>query len=451
MARIMGEGEVTFDNVERSTHTYVVGQSGTGKSRALESWIMQDALAGRGVGVIDPHGDLFGNLIARLSKLPDVRERVVIIDPLDPKWVVGLNPLEVQDGFTAERSALFLTDVVIKVWRLKTEDSPRMVWLLMNSFLALASLGLTILDLPKFLTNKTFREAQLVNVANDQVLQYFGNEFPSSERAAHQWTTPILNKLGHLLFDPNIRLMFRKHGTVNLRQIIDQEKVLLVNVPKGIIGEGMSSLIAAIIVAQLQQAALSRADSYNRPDFYLYLDEFQNYTTDNIQYILSEGRKYGLSLLLAHQYLDQVPSQLRSAILNTSGTVVSFRVGYEDASRLAKEIFPTSDFLERKHPRIRFRSTVPFSIRWPQTDQGNWGYLSQELANLANRQFWSRKRGAHVPVKQMSYWMPRPQEDRKLVQHLRDISGSRHGVPKPSPAAGRAEVASKDDLPMWAE
>lgn len=448
---LMGESDAAFEVKERATHTHVIGQSGTGKSRALESWIMQDVLAGRGVGVIDPHGDLFNNLLARIAPHQAIQKRVVIFDPLDPTWVVGLNPLETIEGFSQERIALYLTDVVIKVWKLSPEETPRMVWLLTNSFLALANLGLTLLDLPRFLVDWDFRQEHIPKLTNETVRSYFEYQYPHTTKSAQQWATPVLNKLGHLVFDPEVRQIFKKHSTINFRQVMDEQKVLLVNLPKGILGEDLSSLLAAFVVAHVQKAALARATSTIRPPFYLYLDEFQNYTTDNIQDILSESRKYALSLILAHQYLKQLSDEVRNAVLNTAGTLVSFRVGYRDALELVKEIFPRQDYLEDKSPRLHLRSRWLLPIDFHQADKTRgWDSLARELAGLENRQFWSRKRGSHQPIKQRSYWMPDPQitpELGKQIQVMRDLSGRNYANPK-----RRAEndfVQSEQDLPLW--
>lgn len=326
---IMGRDEIQLSSKERSTHTYVIGQPGSGKSRAIESWVMQDIKAGRAVGVIDPHGDLYNNLLTRLTDYPQLWKKIVLFDPLDEKWVVGFNPLDAVTDLPNERLAIYMTDIVIKVWKIQPEQAPRMVWLLTNTFLALSSSGLSILELPRFLSDPEFRIAMMPKVGSEVVRNYFLNEYPQKHSNAMQWSAPILNKLGNLIFDPQIRTIFTGKSTINFRHIMDSGKILLVNLPKGIIGEELSSLLAAFIVAMIQKAALSRASTHNRQSFYLYLDEFQNYTTDNIKDILSESRKYSLSLTLAHQYLDQLSSDLRSAVFNTIGTIVCFRVGYK--------------------------------------------------------------------------------------------------------------------------
>jgi hypothetical protein len=176
----------SLSDQQRATHTHVIGQPGTGKSRALESWIMQDLEADRGVGVLDPHGDLFQNLLARIAHMPEVWERLVIIDPCNSKWVVSFNPLEAIRGFSQERLSLFLTDVIIKIWNLEAASTPRLIWLLTNSFLALSDLGLTLLDLPRFLLDQAFRENLLPHLSYERSRLFFQYEFPSSQGAIHQ-------------------------------------------------------------------------------------------------------------------------------------------------------------------------------------------------------------------------------------------------------------------------
>lgn len=384
---------------QRAIHTHVIGQPGTGKSHALESWIMQDVLAGRGVGVIDPHGDLFKRLQMRLAMIPEVWRKVVMIDPCDPKWTVIFNPLEAIQGFSQERLSLFMTDVIVKIWSLDAASSPRMIWLLTHCFLALSNLGLTILDLPRFLLDRRYRESLLPALKHEDARAYFQFEFPRSQGAIHQWVTPVLNKIGGLVFDPDVRLMMAGSSTIDFRTIMDQKNILLVNLPKGIIGEGASGLIGAFVVAHLQKAALSRANSGQRIPFYLYLDEFQNYTTDNVKDVLSESRKYALSLILAHQYLDQLSPDLLGAVLNTAGTLACFRVGFGDALRLAKEIFPSPDFLKTKSMEIkmdRFASWPLLSFS-EKCESIGWEGSALELTRLKPREFWARHSGSATP------------------------------------------------------
>jgi hypothetical protein len=270
----------------------------------------------------------------------------------------------------------------------------------------------------------------------------------------HQWATPILNKLGQLLFDPDMRQIFGSPSSFDFRDLMDEGRILLVNAPKGILGEGLSALLAAFVVAHIQKAALARASSQHRQPFYLYLDEFQNYTTDNIQDILSESRKYALSLTLAHQYLEQLPSQLRAAVLNTAGTLVSFRVGYRDGQVLAREIFPEPDFLAPS-PRIRIASQfAPFWLQSKSDPSEGWDALGRELSGLDNRLFWTKVRNRERPRKLISYWMPDVTPSQKLnelVQALRDHAGQRFAQPRAD--LGKQIKPSHNgheaDLPLW--
>ncbi|MCB0099994.1 MAG: hypothetical protein KDE46_29885, partial [Caldilineaceae bacterium] len=288
------------------------------------------------------------------------------------------------------RTALFLTDIVIKVWSISPNESPRLVWLLTNSFLALTDLGLSLADFPRWLQDRDWRNQQVPMISHEAVQRYWAFEFPKGDKEAQQWIAPAANKLGGLLFDSEVRHVLTGAGGITMRELMDQGLILLVHIPKGILGEKSAHLLAAFIVAQIQKAALSRADTDNRSDFYCYLDEFQNYTTDYIQDVLAESRKYKLSLVLAHQFLDQLSTQIRSAVLNTSGTIISFRVGYKDARSIVSEMFPSPDF-------PLYRGDV---------QRGSWEKLALELANLSPRHFWARRRGPYAPTKKNTLDVP---------------------------------------------
>jgi hypothetical protein len=461
---LLGSDESRLFASQRTTHQYVIGQPGTGKSRMLEACAMQDIREGRGVTVMDPHGDLFYGLLARVAQLPkSVWQRVVIIDPCDPKWVVSFNPLDADDRVSLERLALFLTDIVIKIWGLDVASAPRLVWLLTNSFLALADLGLTLLDLPRFLLDTAFRNQLLPQLTHERVRAYFTQEFPRRDGTIHQWVAPVLNKISGLIFDADLRLMLAGGSTLNFRTVLDRKLVVLVHLPKGILGERPSALVAAFVVAQIQKAALARADSRWRPPHYLYLDEFQNYTTDNIQDILSESRKYNLSLTLAHQYLDQLSPELKSAVLSTTGTLCCFRVGYGDAFQLAKDIFPSPDFLTEIKTTLRIRrvSRVPFPFPFEQEQPLGWEGLAQVLSGQPTRQFWMRRRELERPTKLRTLDVPDLELTNDLkarVRALRDVSGERYGrlkrvvarevgnEPDPLRATTRNDHSG---IPMW--
>lgn len=407
-----------YPDQARNTSTWVIGQPGMGKSKFIESQILQDIGQGRAVGLIDIHGDLFQNVCRHVAALtlkqPELAKRIVIIDPTKPQWTASINPLEEIAGQTQERTALFLTDIVIKIWQISPNESPRLVWLLTNTFLALANRKLSLADFPRWLQDKEWRNQQVPLINHEAVRRYWAHEFPQSDKEIQQWIAPATNKLGGVLFDAEVRRVLTGYSAVTMRQIMDQGLILLVHIPKGLLGEKSAHLIAAFIVAQIQKAALSRAAISDRRMFYLYLDEFQNYTTDYIQDVLAESRKYKLSLILAHQFLDQLSTEMRSAVLNTAGTIISFRIGYKDARTIVPEVFPTPDFL----------------VSNSSHEKGSWEKLALELANLRPREFWVRRRGPFAPVKQRTLDItdPHPTPEMEVaVQRLMEISGQLYG------------------------
>lgn len=406
-----------YPNSARRTGCLIIGQPGTGKTRHLEAWIMDDILAGRGVGVFDVHGPLFHSILYRLAALSgrysDLARRLVIIDPTRTSaYAVTFNPLAALAGLSLERVAMFMSDVIIKIWNINPAESPRMSYLMAQSFLALADLGLTLLDLPRFLGDKKWRNSLLPHLTHPGVRTYFTHEFPTSPKEIQAWINPLLNKIGPYLFDRQVALFLADNGKISYRQIMDQQKILLVHLPKGVIGEGAAALLGAFQMAMLQKAALSRESNPYRPQFYLYLDEFQNYTTTHISDALAESRKFGLTLIMAHQFGAQIKSEeLKSAVINTTGTLLSFRIGYKDARSLVQDIFPHSEFL---------------------AEQGitGWEGLASELANLPNRVYWLRRRGPYVPVRQYSREMPDPvvtPQIRANLARMLAISGRLYG------------------------
>lgn len=436
-------------NEARARHHWIIGLPGTGKSKALESLMIQDMAAGRGFLAVDIHGDLYDHLkwyLAELSlSLQGFEQQVVLIDPLDPTWTVCFNPLEVLKGMSLERAAMFLTDVIVKVWQVDPTSSPRMVWLLTNSFLALSDLGLTLVDLQRWLGDAAWRNEWVPHLSHEQVRRYWQYEFPKSRAEAQVWIAPVLNKIGPLIFDRDITVMLTGNARLNWREILDQQLIVLVKVPKGILGEGGSSLLAAFIVAQIQKAALARADTQDRPQFYLYLDEFQNYITSHIQDILSESRKYCLALVLSHQTVHQLTSdEIRGAVINTTGSLQCFRVGHEDALTLAREIFPGPDYAGRG------TESLPRWLRQPEEEwkYRNWERLAQLLVNLPDRVFWFRRRGPYDPSRQRTLELPDPVMTPQLeeaVARLEEISGQRYGQSKHQLLRELDELAVRQD------
>jgi len=444
---------------QRHTHAYVIGQPGTGKSRLLESWIMQDIRAGEGVCLIDPHGDLFQHVMANVADIPQVWEKVVVVDPLDPHWAVPFNPLHIPEGTTPERIAWFLSDIILKIWKLERTQAPRMTWMMANTFTALADLKLPITATARFLTDPFYRSPLIDRLRNDSVRDYFLREFPQREEIVREWVSPLLNKLGSFLQDPDISAMFTHANGINMLELMDKRCIILVQIPKGLLGENTSNLLGAFIVAQIQQAALSRKSESERRPFYLYLDEFQNYTTDNISDILSESRKYQLSMVLAHQYLQQLDEEIRAAVLNTSGAIACFRTGFDDALHLAKHVFPTLDFQVKSRTRIgvtTIRSMLFPTVREEKEHQ-DWDGLAYRISGQKQREFWVRVRSQEQPLHLRSHDVPDPTmttRTARRVQDLVDTSGRRYARLKRSQGESnhgneQTKTDQSGDMAFW--
>jgi hypothetical protein len=336
-----------ISNVDRNSHFYVIGSTGVGKSKFLEYLIMQDILEGRGVGVVDPHGDLIEHLKGYLAvgygvsdtKIEALMNNIILIDPTDPNYTVSFNPLEKLPGVPAAEQVNELVSSFKKIWA----DSwgNRMEDLLRNSLICLSEAELPLTDLSALLSKKSFREAVLRKVENPVAREYFDRFNALGYRVQVTWAESTMNKMNAVFADERIRQIFSsKKSTFNLREAMDTGKVVLVKLDKGRLKDA-ANLLGALIVAQMQIAAFSRSNvpEKDRTPFYLYLDEFQNFASDSFSTILSEARKYGLYVCMAHQILSQIDNDLRDLILSCAGIQVYFRLNRQDASLLAKEAF----------------------------------------------------------------------------------------------------------------
>jgi hypothetical protein len=325
---------------ERARHVYVLGASGAGKTKALESWIRQDLVEGRGVGVLDLHGDLTQSLLAYLATSSAARSRrLFLLDPSVRTGAPGFNPLEVPRGVEPFGQMLELLGVFKRIWA--EFWGPRMEEILRNSLLALMEERLTLLELQPLLTDREFRLRVVGKLENPGVREFWLARFERLSRPAQTaYVEPVLNKAGAFTSDPYLRaLLGQERSTINLKRIMDRGDVLLVNLAKGQLKEN-ALLLGALLVTKLQLAALSRSrlsEGRRRP-FHLFIDEFQNFATETFGEILAEARKYGLSLTVAHQYLDQLPSDLRAALFGNVHTEVVFQVSLKDAKTIAPEL-----------------------------------------------------------------------------------------------------------------
>ncbi len=329
-----------IDTKYRSTHFYAVGASGSGKSKFLESLIIQDILQGEGFGVIDPHGDLIEDIKGWLYfwTQKDFKNEIVLIDPTDLENTASFNPLEPINGIPPERLAGQLVEAFKKIWA--DAWGERMADIMRNSLIALAENNLTLLELPLLLTEPEVRKKILQNVKSVTCRQRFKYFESLSAHTWREWLESTLNKVDAFLSDPAIRQIFASpKSSFNLRDIMDNKKILLVNLNKGRLGDS-ANLLGALLVSKIKMAAFSRTDipQTERQPFYLYIDEFQNFATNSFIEILSEARKYKLSLILAHQNLSQLSEDLRDSILANCGIQACFRVNRQDAQLLAREL-----------------------------------------------------------------------------------------------------------------
>lgn len=342
--------ETTFETIQltkgisqtaRDAHFYVVGATRTGKTKFLESLIKQDVKNGAGFCVIDPHGDLTEDVKGWLYLLESeefLRENVVLIDPTNEKNIVAFNPLERTRGESSAAVAGELTEAFKKIW--SDAWGQRMEDLLKNTLVALIENDLTLAELPLFLTNADVRRKVLERVEHEGCRQYFFGRFNALRpQTQNEWMESTLNKVSGFLFDDKIKQMFlSQKSSFNLREIMDEGKILLVKLDRGRL-KGSADLLGSLLLAKIQAAAFTRTDlpESKRQIFYLYIDEFQNFATESFITMLAESAKYKLAVILAHQNLAQIPASLRASILSNCGIQAYFRISRDDSNILAKE------------------------------------------------------------------------------------------------------------------
>ena len=336
---------------DRSRHIYIIGQTGAGKSGMLELLALSDIFYNQGYCIIDPHGDF---AIDNLKFIPESRVKdVVYFNPADTAYPIAFNPLEVSDPAKKPN----VCSEVIGVLKRMFGDSwgPRLEHILRYTLLALLDRPeTTLLDISRMLTDKEFRKETLEYCHDVTVLQFWKHEFGQwNDKQVNESIAPVLNKVGAFTANPIIRnIIGQAKSSFDIRKIMDEGKILVVNLSKGLIGEDNAGILGAFLVTKVQLAAMSRSDIpdvKDRRPFYLYVDEFQNFATDSFAVILSEARKYGLNLTVANQYVAQMTESVRDAVFGNVGTTISFRVSADDAPVLVKQFEPTfeeSDLLQ---------------------------------------------------------------------------------------------------------
>jgi hypothetical protein len=328
---------------DRLFHMYVIGKTGTGKTTLLENIAIQDMLRGRGVGVIDPHGDMAERLV---TQVPSWRkDDLVYVNASDPSQPYGYNPLRKVSWDKIPLAVSGLMEAFKKIWGTEAWGV-RMEHVLRNALYALIEYGgATLPDILRLFTDKEFRKEVVESLKNEQVRLFWTEEYKGyNPRYAQEAVAPIQNKVGAFLADPRLyRMLVEPEVDLRFRRIMDEGKILIVNLAKGALGEDSANLLGALFVTTIGLAALSRVDldESRRRDFYLVIDEFQNFTTLSMANMVTDLRKFRIGLVFAHQHLFQLEQEVRHAVLGNAGTIISFRLGPEDAELFAKEFEPT--------------------------------------------------------------------------------------------------------------
>ncbi|MBS1624693.1 MAG: type IV secretion system DNA-binding domain-containing protein [Bacteroidetes bacterium] len=325
---------------DRLLHTYIIGKTGTGKSTLIQTMVMQDIRAGRGVCLLDPHGDLVEKVY---KDIPAERQKdIIYFNVPDVSLNLKYNPFKKVSYEKRSLVASSILDVFKKLW--SDAWGVKLEHILRYAILTLLDQpNATIADIPKVLLDKSYRRQAIIHVKNPSVKDFWEKEFNGFNKYD---LLPALNKIGGMLAHPVIkRVLIENPNEISLRKAMDEKKVVLVNLSKGHLGEDVAHILGALLISSISSAAFSRVDTAeeSRVPFMVYMDEFHNFTTLSLVNMFSELRKFKVGMTLAHQYMDQLDDEIRSAILGNAGTIISFRVGPEDAQFMALEMFPVFD------------------------------------------------------------------------------------------------------------
>jgi hypothetical protein len=401
------EKKIYMSPEDRLRHLYVIGQTGTGKTSLLKNMIVEDMRAGEGVCFIDPHGSDIQDILGLVP--PDRIEDVVYFDPASTERPMALNMLEYDTRYPEQKTFVVneMLSIFNKLFDMKTAGGPMFEQYFRNAVLLTIddpSTGSTLVDVSRLLSNKSFREQKLARCTNPLVVQFWTEVAGKAggEGKLENVVPYIVSKFDNFLSNDIMRpVIGQQHSTFNFREIMDNKKILLVNLSKGRLGEMNANLIGLILVGKILMAALSRADSVGQdlPPFYLYIDEFQNITTDSISAILSEARKYKLSLNIAHQFIAQIDQGIRDAVFGNVGSMAVFRVGTEDAEFLEKQYAPT--------------------------------FTARDIMNIDNFNAYFKPLVGGVPATPFNiHLMPKVTGDKEQVENLKRISSMKFGRDK---------------------
>lgn len=388
---------------DRLRHMYVIGQTGTGKTTLLKNMIVQDILKGEGVCFIDPHGSDIQDILAAIPR--ERYEDVIYFDPGYTKRPMALNMLEYDPNYPEQKTFVVneMLSIFNKLFDMKVAGGPAFEQYFRNSVLLTMEdpeSGNTLIDVSRVLSNKSYREYKLTRCKNPLVKQFWENaQKTTGEQGLANYVQYVTNKFDVFLSNDIMRpIVSQEKSSFDFREVMDNKKILLVNLSKGRLGDINANLIGLILVGKILMAALSRADAFgvDLPPFYLYIDEFQNVTTDSISQILSEARKYKLSLTIAHQFIAQLEDDIKDSVFGNVGSIASFRIGADDAEYLAKQFEPV----------------------FGETD----------LLNLDNRNCYMKLLAGGKPVRPFSMETISPMKgDVSIVEKLKELSYLTYG------------------------
>jgi hypothetical protein len=411
----------------REAHLVYFGGSGTGKTKHLEGLLTMDflrralGLCQRGWACIDVHGDFGNELIGRLAILcqqfPQMRDQVVVIDPTIEGWTVGYNPFELRPGEVAERRARGLADTLITVFKDDPTMVVRMYRVAYYSFLALILTRRYLTDMPEFLTNRTFREELVLPLSPHypDIIRYWTQELPT-DREAIVRVESTANRIGRLVSDPDVAPMFEHSSTLNFRELMDKGAFVIIRLPKGILGQDVAYMLAALLVAEFERAAMSRADipKEDRKPFALVCDEFVNYLTPSFQTIVDECRKMRLELIAATQNVESHlgSDELLASFLNSVNNICAFRLGWKEADSLVREVFqPELDQVKESY--WQDGRVAGFAI---PRERKVWRGLD-EIWEIERRKIMTLKRGE-------LWWREKSNQKTRKIKafHIHDVS-----------------------------
>ncbi len=436
---------------DRTRHVYVIGKTGMGKSTLLENMAVQDLRNGEGMGFIDPHGSTAELL---LDYVPEDRIKdVVYFAPFDTDYPVSFNIMEDVGHDKRHLVANGLMSAFKKIW--VDAWSARMEYILNNTILALLEYpDATLLGVNRMFTDKDYRKKVVDHITDPSIKSFWVDEYAKyTDRYTQEATPAIQNKVGQFVSNPLIRnIIGQPKSTFNIREMMDQKKILIMNLSKGKVGEQNTNLLGSMLITKIYLAAMSRADASreemsNLPNFYFFVDEFQSFANESFADILSEARKYHLNLTIAHQYIEQMQEEVRAAVFGNVGTMITFRVGAFDAEVLEKEFLPAfsaEDIVNLDKYQLYLRLMIdgvgskPFSaVALPPIPHGVHSFKEHIIAH--SREFFGRKRadveGEIVAWHQMSFAEPKP--ERLPPSSVSEQAGSKMSAP---PAAAFAPL-----------